>query len=158
MHKKTIPPRPVVETIKPVVPGWTEQTPVELRRLLGRESITKLSFNESPYGPSPKAVEAMREAACLTHLYQDMEAKELRTKIAERFGLAMNNVYVGNGGDEAIALLVNAFVSPGDEVVMPWPTFGHYAVQSEQPYRSCSRWQGVAKLFVCGAFPCIGGA
>ncbi len=127
MHKRTSVPRPVVEKIKQVVPGWAERTPSELCRLLGRESVAKLSFNESPYGPSPKAVEAMREEACRTHLYHDMEAKELRQKIAGRFGLAMDNVFVGNGGDEAIALLVNAFVSPGDEVVMPWPTFGQYA-------------------------------
>lgn len=127
MHKKTSVPRPVVEKIKAVVPGWAERTPAELCRLLGRESVAKLSFNESPYGPSPKAVEAMREEACRTHLYHDMDAKELRQKIADRFGLTMDNVFVGNGGDEAIALLVNAFVSPGDEVVMPWPTFGQYA-------------------------------
>ena len=127
MQKKNVTPRPVVEKIKQVVPGWAERTPVELRRLLDRESVAKMSFNESPYGPSPKAVEAMREAACRTHLYHDMEAKDLRRKIAGRFELAMDNVFVGNGGDEAIALLVNAFVSPGDEVVMPWPTFGQYA-------------------------------
>jgi len=126
MQKKTASPRPVVTTIKQVVPGWAERTPSELCRLLERESIAKLSFNESPYGPSPKAVEAMREAACRTHLYHDMEAKDLRQSIAERFGLTLDHVYVGNGGDEAIALLVNAFVSPGDEVVMPWPTFGQY--------------------------------
>ena len=63
----------------------------------------------------------------MTHLYHDMEAKELRQKIAARFQLATGNVFVGNGGDEAIALVVNAFVSPGDEVIMPWPTFGQYA-------------------------------
>ena len=127
MQKTKTTPRPVVESIKPYTPSWPDRTPEELCRLLERDSVAKMSFNESPYGPSPKAVAAMREAACQVHLYHDMEAKELRRKIADRYGVAVDSVYVGNGGDEAIALLVNAFVSPGDEVVMPWPTFGQYA-------------------------------
>jgi histidinol-phosphate aminotransferase len=127
MKMKKATPRPVVETIKPYAPGWSDHTPAELCRLLQRDSVAKLSFNESPYGPSPKAVVAMQEAACQVHLYHDMEAKELRQKIADRHGVTVDSIYIGNGGDEAIALLVNAFVSPGDEVIMPWPTFGQYA-------------------------------
>ena len=126
MQKKQTTPRPVVATIKPYAPSWPDHTPTELCRLLERESVAKLSFNESPYGPSPKAVTAMQAAACQTHLYHDMEAKDLRQKIADHCGVSLDQVYIGNGGDEAIALLVNAFVSPGDEVVMPWPTFGQY--------------------------------
>ncbi len=127
MKKEKMMPRPVVETIKPYAPSWPDRTPAELCRLLERDSVAKLSFNESPYGPSPKAVAAMQEAACQVHLYHDMEAKDLRQKIADFYGVALESVYIGSGGDEAIALLVNAFVSPGDEVVMPWPTFGQYA-------------------------------
>ena len=127
MNKRQVAPRTVVETIKPYSPGWPDRTPAELCRLLERDEVAKLSFNESPYGPSPRAVQAMQQAACQVHLYYDMEAKALRQKIADHNGVAMENVYIGNGGDEAIALLVNAFVAPGDEVVLPWPTFGQYA-------------------------------
>ena len=127
MIKQQAEPRPVVETIKPYLPGWPDRTPVELCQMLAREEVAKLSFNESPYGPSPLAVQAMQQAACQVHLYYDMEAKELRQKIAQKHGVSLDHVYIGNGGDEAIALLVNAFVSPHDEVIMPWPTFGQYA-------------------------------
>jgi histidinol-phosphate aminotransferase len=127
MQAKTTTPRQVVESIKLYKTSWPDYTPTELCALLHKESVAKLSFNESPYGPSPKAVAAMQQAACQVHLYHDMEAKGLRQKIADRHGVTLDSVYVGNGGDEAIALLVNAFVSPGDEVVMPWPTFGQYA-------------------------------
>lgn len=127
MQQNKTTPRQVVESIKPYAPSWPDHTPAELCRLLERESVAKLSFNESPYGPSPKAVAAMQQAACQVHLYHDMEAKELRQKIADRHEVTLDSVYIGNGGDEAIALMVNAFVSPGDEVVMPWPTFGQYA-------------------------------
>lgn len=61
-------------------------------RLLDRSEVAKLSFNESPYGPSPLAVQAMQQAACQVHLYYDMEAKALRQKIAERSGVAIDNV------------------------------------------------------------------
>ncbi len=127
MIKRQVAPRTVVETIKPYSPGWPDRTPAELCRLLERGEVAKLSFNESPYGPSPLAIRAMQEAASQVHLYYDMEAKALRQKIADRSGVGLGNVYIGNGGDEAIALLVNAFVEPGDEVVLPWPTFGQYA-------------------------------
>ena len=120
-------PRPVVSALKPYAPTWSDFTPPELCRLLERDSVAKLSFNESPYGPSPKAVAAMQGAACQVHQYYDMEAKELRRKIADYYRVSLDCVYLGSGGDEAIALLVNAFVSPGDEVVIPWPTFGQYA-------------------------------
>ena len=126
VDKRTTP-RPVVSTLKPYAPTWSDLTPPELCRLLERDSVAKLSFNESPYGPSPKAVAAMQEAACQVHRYYDLEAKDLRRKIADFYRVSLDCVYLGSGGDEAIALLANAFVSPGDEVVIPWPTFGQYA-------------------------------
>ena len=82
MIKRQVTPRTVVETIKPYAPGWPDKTPAELCRLLDRSEVAKLSFNESPYGPSPLAVQAMQQAACQVHLYYDMEAKALRQKIA----------------------------------------------------------------------------
>lgn len=126
MNEKKVLPRAVVGTIRPLCPGTPDRTADELRRELCRDEVVKLSFNESPYGPSPKAIAAMREAAPRAHLYHDMEAKELRGKLAAAFKLTPDHVFIGNGGDEAIALLVNAFVSPGDEVIVPWPTFGQY--------------------------------
>ena len=130
MKKKVVVPRPAVEGMTPLVTEWPDLTSAELCQRLGRESVHKLSFNESPYGPSPMAVEAMRDAACRVNVYSDMEAKDLRRKIAARFGLGLDQVFVGNGGDEAIGLLVSAFVSSGDEVLMPWPTFGQYAAST----------------------------
>lgn len=126
MLNKEARPRPIVTAIKPYEPGWADRTPMELCHLLNRDSVSKLSFNESPYGPSPKAVAAMQAAAGEVHRYHDMEAKELRQKIANHHGVAVDCVYIGSGGDETISLLVNAYVSPGDEVVIPWPTFGQY--------------------------------
>lgn len=126
MAGKKVGPRAVVGSIQPFCPGIPDLTAEEICRELNRDEVVKLSFNESPYGPSPKAVSAMREGTARAHLYHDSEAKELRGKIAEHFGLTPDHVFIGNGGDEAIALLVNAFVSPGDEVIVPWPTFGQY--------------------------------
>ena len=126
MTGKKVAPRAVVGSIQPFCPGIPDLTADEICRELCRDEVVKLSFNESPYGPSPKAVSAMCAGAARTHLYHDSEAKDLRGKIADHFGLTPDHVFIGSGGDEAIALLVNAFVSPGDEVIVPWPTFGQY--------------------------------
>lgn len=127
MNEDAIKARAVVDNMATLTTGWPDLTIAELRQKLGQESVHKLSFNENPYGPSPKAVEAMRESACQVNLYGDMEAKELRRKIANHYDLGMDCVFVTNGGDEAINLLAGVFVSPGDEVLTPWPTFGQYA-------------------------------
>ena len=126
MAGKKVVPRAVVGTIQPFCPGIPDLTADEICKELCRDEVVKLSFNESPYGPSPKAVAAMCEGAARTHLYFDSDAKDLRGKIADHYALTPDHVFIGSGGDEAIALLVNAFVTPGDEVIVPWPTFGQY--------------------------------
>ena len=128
MEGNRVAPRPVVNSLEPPVTGWEDLTPAELSQRLGLQSVRKLSFNESPYGPSPQAVAAMQAAACHVNYYSDMEAKELRRKIGKKFNLDRDRVFVSNGGDEAINLLTSAFVSPRNRVLMPWPTFGQYAV------------------------------
>src|SRR5215468_5606533 len=77
----------------------------------------KLSSNENPLGPSPKAMAAFREAAGDLHRYPDGGAERLREGIARRFGLEVGRIVCGNGSDELIALLTRAYAGPGDEVL-----------------------------------------
>jgi len=83
----------------------------------GIASPVKLSSNENPLGPSPKAVAAFREAAAEMHRYPDGGAEKLRDGIARRFGLEKAGIVCGNGSDELIALLARAYAGPGDEVL-----------------------------------------
>jgi histidinol-phosphate aminotransferase len=84
---------------------------------LAPEKIIKLASNENPLGPSPKAVGAMREMLEKSHFYPDGGGYHLRTAIAEKFGLARENVILGNGSNEIIEFIGHAFLRPGDEVI-----------------------------------------
>lgn len=99
----------------------------EIKKRLNLETVYKLSFNENPYGPSPRAVEAMREAAARVHLYPDSYGTELMQSIAAGFQVEVNQVLLSNGADEMINLVAQTFLKPGDQAVIPSPTFGAYA-------------------------------
>ena len=84
-------------------------------RVEGVAKVHKLSSNESPLGPSPRAVEAFLRSATELSRYPDGSASILREAIAHRFGLETSRIICGNGSDELLALLAHAFLQPGDE-------------------------------------------
>ncbi len=86
-----------------------EETARELG--LRPEEIIKLASNENPLGASPKAKEAMRAAIEDSHLYPDGGGWKLRNAIADRHGLAMEQVVLGNGSNEVIELLCHSFLN-----------------------------------------------
>jgi len=91
----------------------------ETARELGLDqgTITKLASNENPLGPSPKAMEAMRDALEKTHLYPDGSGFCLCNAVAAKLGLAPQNVILGNGSNEVLEFLGHAFLNPGDDVI-----------------------------------------
>lgn len=114
--------RPAVLTQPVYEPG----KPIEdVARELGLDpdSILKLASNESPLGPSPKAMEAVRKAVSSLQLYPDGGCVALRAQLARRHGLPAENFLVGNGSNEALELLGHAFLGPGVDAVMGTPAF-----------------------------------
>lgn len=104
----------------------------EVQRELGLSRVIKLASNENPLGPSPKAVEAVRQAATRMHSYPDGAAFELKEAISRHFGLPTNQVVLGNGSDELIHLLGLVFLgSSEDEVVVGDPSFVRYDAAAE---------------------------
>ncbi len=97
-------------------------------------SLCKLDANESPYGPPPSALAALTKLAAdadaLTGAsrYPDPTAVELRVALEGYTGVPAGQIVVGNGLDELLALLAEALLEPGDEVVVAEPTFNVYAV------------------------------
>ena len=65
--------------------------------------VAWLTYNENPYGPSPRAIAAMAEAASKGCYYADDASDRLRAMIAERFGLRPENIVVGNGSTEVLS-------------------------------------------------------
>lgn len=113
-----------------VMQAYTPIVPYDvLAKRLGRSpaDIVKLDANENPYGPSPKALEALASAAYV-HVYPDPESGTLREALEDYTGVSRDYLMAGAGADELIDLLFRLFVTPGagDSVVNLPPTFGMY--------------------------------
>lgn len=116
---------PHILDLKPYEPGKPME---ELERELGIESSIKLASNENPIGPSPKALVALRECIDDVNRYPDGACFELRARLSEKLGVSERQLVFGCGADEILELLMKTFVAPGDEVVMPWPSFAMYPI------------------------------
>jgi histidinol-phosphate aminotransferase len=114
---------PWVRELTPYPPGKPIE---ELERELGITGAVKLASNESPIGPSRRAVEAIFAAAESLNRYPDGSCHYLREALAERLGLSGDRLVFGAGSDELLELLSKSFLSPGDDAVMPWPSFAMY--------------------------------
>jgi histidinol-phosphate aminotransferase len=115
--------RPVLDRIAPYDAG----KPLEaLTAELGIPALVRLSANENPLGPSPAVVDAITRDAARVHLYPDGASNALRDALGRRLGVAPDQIVVGNGADELIALIAWAAIDPGDEVVVPQPSFEPY--------------------------------
>lgn len=82
------------------------------------ESIVKLASNENPLGPSPLGLAAARKALESSHLYPDGGTFALRQRLADHFELEPSQFIIGNGSNEIMAMLGQAMIEPGDEVVV----------------------------------------
>jgi histidinol-phosphate aminotransferase len=113
-------PKPGVLEIKPYVGGRAEAA--------GVAKPIKLSSNETPLGPSAAAVAAFQEAAGRLEFYPESSARILRDAIAETYGLDPARIVCGNGSDELLALLAQAYLRPGDEVMYSAHAFLAYRI------------------------------
>lgn len=100
-------PRPGILSIDPYVPGKSGAP--------GVNRVFKLSSNETPLGPSPRAIEAYAKAAEKLALYPEGTSRELREAVGAANGLDPARIVCGAGSDEILNLLAHAFVGPGDE-------------------------------------------
>ncbi len=92
--------------------------------------VVKLSSNENPLGPSPRALAAIQAAAGQVHRYPDAGSLALREAIAARFELAPEMVLCTNGSDEMVFLLALAFLREGDEAIMAQGSFISYYLRT----------------------------
>lgn len=112
----------VVHALTPYVPGEQPK----------QRDLVKLNTNENPYGPSPKVLEAIREATADTlRLYPDPNADRLREAIAEchaAHGIQPSEVFVGNGSDEVLALVFLGLLKHDKPLLFPDITYSFYPV------------------------------
>jgi histidinol-phosphate aminotransferase len=114
--------RPAIADLKPYEPG---KPAAEVRRELGLERIVKLASNEGPFGPFPSALEAIARRAPDLNRYPEL-SHDLVERLAAKHGVAMERIALGNGADSIVGYLSTAYLDPGDEALMCWPSFVSY--------------------------------
>jgi histidinol-phosphate aminotransferase len=117
--------KPHIRALAPYEPG---KPPEELERELGIEGAIKLASNESPIGPSPRAIAAVRDELAGVHRYPDGACFDLRAALAKRFAIAQDQLVFGCGADELLELVAKSFLGRGDEAVFAWPSFAMYPI------------------------------
>lgn len=112
----------ITRKISPYVPG--EQP--------NDKQYIKLNTNENPYPPSPRVIEAIRQAANADlKLYPDPTCRELRAAIAKAYQLEEEEIFIGNGSDEILAFSFPAFFDPGKQILFPDLTYSFYPVYAQ---------------------------
>ncbi len=124
-------PLKIPEYIKNIAPYVAGKPIDEVEREYGISNSIKLASNENPLGPSPKAVTAMQTAITKVHRYPDEPGYVLLNRIAGHTGVRPEQVIVGNGSDEILGFLSRALLQPGDEVIVPTPTFLMYRIVTQ---------------------------
>ncbi|NVJ13913.1 histidinol-phosphate transaminase [Myxococcus sp. AM010] len=117
-----------VETLKPYVPGKPIE---ETEREFGLKGVIKLASNENPLGPSPRAVEAMRNISGAAHLYPDATSFHLVRKLAAHVDVKPEQVVLGSGSNELIELLIRTFTTPEDELLLCQGSFSAYRISAQ---------------------------
>jgi len=117
--------RPAIDAIVPYEPG---KPPEEVQRELGLERVIKLASNEGQFGPFPAARQALERGIADLNRYPDGGFYRLRHALAERHGVAPENVVASAGADGVIGYLSLVCLDPGDEIVCGWPSFPSYVI------------------------------
>lgn len=112
---KRISPQPGVLRTAPYVPGE--------RAIQGVTRPIKLSSNESPLGPSPRAVAAYHSLESEIFRYPDASQRALREAISGVYGVEAGRIVCGNGSDEVLSLLIRGYSGPGDEIILSQYSF-----------------------------------
>jgi len=118
-----------IARLRPYVPGKPIE---EVQRELGLTDIIKLASNENPLGPSPRALEALAQAAAGIAFYPEGAAPALRTAVAQMQNVPEDTLVFGNGSDEVLHLLALSYLRPGDEAVQGDPSFAMYEIYAAQ--------------------------
>jgi histidinol-phosphate aminotransferase len=109
--------------IAPYEPGKPIE---ELERELGITDVIKLASNENPLPPSGRVLKAIADALPDLNRYPDDSGHALRQALARRHGITADHIVLGNGSNDLIELVVRAFLRPGEEAVIPHPSFVIY--------------------------------
>ncbi len=119
---------PGVQKLVPYTPGKPVE---ELERELGVKNIVKLASNENPLGTSPKVSQAIQSAISELTRYPDGNGFKLKTALANKHGVDISQITLGNGSNEILELVARTFLAPEHEVVFSQHAFAVYPLVTQ---------------------------
>ncbi len=137
MSQTTGPARLAVPAVRSIAPYVIGKPVSELARELGVTDIIKLASNENPLGPSPLALAAMRAALEEVWLYPDGNGHDLKAALAARHHVGMNQITLGNGSNDLLVLLAEAFLTPNCSAVVSQFAFAIYGLAIQATGAQC---------------------
>lgn len=117
-----------VTQLQPYIPGKPIE---ELERELGITNIVKLASNENPLGPSKKVLAAIAKASTEVTRYPDGNGFALKSALADKYQLNIDQITLGNGSNDVLELLARAFVAPDEEVMFSQYAFAVYPLVTQ---------------------------
>ncbi|MEW6107871.1 MAG: histidinol-phosphate transaminase [Nitrospirota bacterium] len=114
-----------VSSIQPYIPGKPIE---ELEREIGISGSIKLASNENPVGPSPFALDAIKDSFADINRYPDGSSFYLKKALSDRLSVSEDEIIIGNGSNELIDIAVRTFLQAGDDAVMAAPSFVVYSI------------------------------
>jgi histidinol-phosphate aminotransferase len=145
MNSKRNPGHLAVEAVRGLAPYTPGKPAAELERELGLSDVAKLASNENPYGPSPHSLAAMRAALEQIWLYPDGASHELKQQLARHLQVDPAQITVGNGSNELLVLLAEAFLTPAHSAVFSQYGFAIYRIVTQATGARCIEVPALAR-------------
>jgi len=121
----------IPDSIAKIAPYVAGKPIAAVEREYGIANSIKLASNENPLGPSPKAMQAVAEAIANIHRYPDEPGYDLLNSLAAHLKVRPAQIVTGNGSDEILGFLSRALLAPGDDVIVPTPSFLMYTIVAQ---------------------------
>jgi histidinol-phosphate aminotransferase len=120
---------PHLRNVKPYVPGKPIEEVRREKNFAGE--IHKLASNENPYPPAREIQQAIIDEVKQLNRYPNSGSYYVCRDLAEKYNVKPDQIFVGNGSNEIIDLLVRAFINPGEEIIYPIPSFIIYPIEAQ---------------------------
>jgi histidinol-phosphate aminotransferase len=98
----------------------------EVKREYELDKIVKLASNENPLGPAPEVIETIKSEAANVYLYPDSDSRDLKELLSKHYNLPAERIFIGNGSDEILDLLMTLLLKNGGQVIQGDPAFIKY--------------------------------
>ncbi len=114
-----------------------------IAREYGLKEVIKLASNENPFGTPPKAIESLQQNASKAYLYPDDSMMELKSELAQKYGIENENIIIGAGSDQIIEFAIHSKLNSKNAFLQAGVTFAMYGIYAKQCSAKCYKTQSI---------------